>query len=191
MIRDFWQSAKLYRVCGALKDFQLSCGVRRCLFIYTMLHFGRNPLLSEWKAQLHQRETEVERGQVGGGESGAWRIEFRVEEEEDKGERAGNRSKRWTWGSLQPFVFHTKGLFFFFLIKQTLHSFYRIAHGDGKILYYLEPSIKAMWETWVWSLSWEDSLEKRMATHSSILDCAVHGFAKSWTRLSDIHFHFH
>ena len=27
----------------------------------------------------------------------------------------------------------------------------------------------AMWETWVPSLGWEDPLEKRMATHSSIL----------------------
>ena len=27
----------------------------------------------------------------------------------------------------------------------------------------------AMWETWVHSLSWEDPLEKEMATHSSIL----------------------
>ena len=27
----------------------------------------------------------------------------------------------------------------------------------------------AMWETWVQSLSWEDPLEKEMATHSSIL----------------------
>ena len=27
----------------------------------------------------------------------------------------------------------------------------------------------AMWETWVPSLSWEDPLEKEMATHSSIL----------------------
>ena len=26
-----------------------------------------------------------------------------------------------------------------------------------------------MWETWVWSLGWEDSLEKGKATHSSIL----------------------
>ena len=26
-----------------------------------------------------------------------------------------------------------------------------------------------MWETWVWSLGWEDALEKEMATHSSIL----------------------
>ena len=27
----------------------------------------------------------------------------------------------------------------------------------------------AMWETWVRSLDWEDSLEEGMATHSSIL----------------------
>ena len=27
----------------------------------------------------------------------------------------------------------------------------------------------AMWETWVWSLGWEDALEEGMATHSSIL----------------------
>ena len=26
-----------------------------------------------------------------------------------------------------------------------------------------------MWETWVWSLGWEDPLEKEMAVHSSIL----------------------
>ena len=25
-----------------------------------------------------------------------------------------------------------------------------------------------MWETWIWSLSWEDHLEEGMATHSSI-----------------------
>ena len=30
-------------------------------------------------------------------------------------------------------------------------------------------SLPAMWETWIRSLSWEDRLEKEMATHSSIL----------------------
>ena len=30
-------------------------------------------------------------------------------------------------------------------------------------------SLPAMWETQVWSLGWEDPLEKEMATHSSIL----------------------
>ena len=30
-------------------------------------------------------------------------------------------------------------------------------------------NLPAMWETWVQSLGWEDSLEEGMATHSSIL----------------------
>ena len=29
--------------------------------------------------------------------------------------------------------------------------------------------LSTMWETWVKSLAWEDSLEKEMATHSSTL----------------------
>ena len=52
------------------------------------------------------------------------------------------------------------------------------------------------WSAWVWSLRWEDALEKRMATHSSILawripmdrgawQATVHGVAKSRTWLSD------
>ena len=50
----------------------------------------------------------------------------------------------------------------------------------------------AIWETWVWSLGWEDPLEKGMATHSSTLAwripmdrgawwAAVHGVTKSLT----------
>ena len=31
----------------------------------------------------------------------------------------------------------------------------------------------AMQKTWVWSLGWEDPLEKGMATHSSILDWRI------------------
>ena len=31
----------------------------------------------------------------------------------------------------------------------------------------------AMWETWVWSLGWEDPLEEGKATHSSILDWRI------------------
>ena len=30
-------------------------------------------------------------------------------------------------------------------------------------------NLPAMQETWVWSLGWQDPLEKAMATHSSIL----------------------
>ena len=59
--------------------------------------------------------------------------------------------------------------------------------------------LPAMLETWVWSLGPEDPLEKKMATHSSILawripwmeepaGLQVHGVAKSQTRLSDFTF---
>ena len=54
-----------------------------------------------------------------------------------------------------------------------------------------------MRETRVRSLGWEDPLEKEMVTHSSILawripwrEKAVHGVAKSQTRLSDFTFTF-
>ena len=59
----------------------------------------------------------------------------------------------------------------------------------------LVKNLPAMLETWVQSLGWENPLEKGKATHSSILvensmDRTVHGVTKSWTRLSDFHFHF-
>ena len=57
----------------------------------------------------------------------------------------------------------------------------------------LVKNLPAMWETWVRFLGWEDSLEKEMATHSSILawknllDRGAWWAAvtKSWARLSD------
>ena len=48
-----------------------------------------------------------------------------------------------------------------------------------------------MWETWCQSLSWEDSLEKGTATHSSILGQATnHWVTKSQTCLSYFRFHY-
>ena len=52
----------------------------------------------------------------------------------------------------------------------------------------------AMQETSVRSLGWEDPLAKGKATHSSILAwripwTTVQGIEKSWTQLSDFHFH--
>ena len=52
-------------------------------------------------------------------------------------------------------------------------------------------------ETWVQCLGWDDPLEKGMATLSWLpspglensMDCIVCGIIKSWTRLSDFHFH--
>ena len=53
-------------------------------------------------------------------------------------------------------------------------------------------NLSAMWETWVQSLGWEDSLEKGKTIHSRILAwrisrTTVHGVTKSWTRLSNFH----
>ena len=56
----------------------------------------------------------------------------------------------------------------------------------------LVKNLPAVQETWVWSLAWEDPLEKGKATHSSIrilensMDYRVHGVAESltWLRLS-------
>ena len=42
-------------------------------------------------------------------------------------------------------------------------------HSWAVLVAQLVKNPPAVWETWVWSLSWEGSLEKRMATHSSIL----------------------
>ena len=61
-------------------------------------------------------------------------------------------------------------------------------------------NLPAMQETWVRSLGWEHPLEKRMATHSSVLAWRipwteepgglVHGVKKRQTQLSNQHFHF-
>ena len=40
-------------------------------------------------------------------------------------------------------------------------------------------SLSALWDTWIRSLGWEDSLEKEMATYSSILDWEI-----PWTQES-------
>ena len=62
-------------------------------------------------------------------------------------------------------------------------------------------SLPTMQETWVWSLGWEDLLEKGMATHSSILAWRIYlmdrgvwramdHVTKSWTQLSKHTFFF-
>ena len=63
----------------------------------------------------------------------------------------------------------------------------------------LVKKLPAIWETWVQSLGWEDSLEKGMVILACVLytglensmDCIVHGVAKSWSRLTDsLHFRY-
>ena len=46
---------------------------------------------------------------------------------------------------------------------------YPLQYSWGSLVAPLVKNLPAMWETWVRSLGWEDSLEKGKATHSSIL----------------------
>ena len=56
-------------------------------------------------------------------------------------------------------------------------------------------NLSVLQDTWVWSLGWEDPLEKGKATHFIILAwripwTTVHGVAKSQTHWVIFHFHF-
>ena len=82
----------------------------------------------------------------------------------------------------------------FFSLKTTFRGAYMFLQAS-----LLAQMVKKLQETQVWSLGWEDPLEKRMATHSSILAwkipwtekpgglqrTIVHGVTKSWMQLSD------
>ena len=46
---------------------------------------------------------------------------------------------------------------------------YPLQYSWGSLVAQLVKNPCAMWETWVQSLGWDDSLEKEKATHSSIL----------------------
>ena len=46
---------------------------------------------------------------------------------------------------------------------------YPLQYSWASLVAHLVKNLPAMWETWVWSLGWEDLLEKGKATHSSIL----------------------
>ena len=66
---------------------------------------------------------------------------------------------------------------------------YRLQYTRASLVAQLVKNLPAMQETWVQSLGWEDALEKRKATHSSLLSWriqrTVHGVAKSRTRLHE------
>ena len=44
---------------------------------------------------------------------------------------------------------------------------YPLQYSWASLVAQLVKNLPALWETWVWSLGWEDLLEKEMATHSS------------------------
>ena len=46
---------------------------------------------------------------------------------------------------------------------------YPLQYSWASLVAQLVKNLPAMWETWFWSLGWEDPLDKGKATHSSIL----------------------
>ena len=65
---------------------------------------------------------------------------------------------------------------------------YTLQYSWASLVAQLVKNLPAMWETWVWSLAWEDPLEKGTATHSSILAWRMSMGSQSRTQLSDFHF---
>ena len=72
---------------------------------------------------------------------------------------------------------------------------YPLQYSWASLVSQLVKNLPAMWETWVWSLGWEDPLEKGKTTHSSILAwripwTIVCGVAKSnWMTFNFTFFH--
>ena len=59
-----------------------------------------------------------------------------------------------------------------------LQSSYPLQYSWASLVAQLVKNLPAMRKTWVWSLGWEDPLEKEKATHSSIL-----GWRIPWTKM--------
>ena len=57
---------------------------------------------------------------------------------------------------------------------------YSLQYSWVSLVTQLVKNLPAMQETWVWSLGWEDSLEKGTATYSSILVWKFHGLYSQW-----------
>ena len=74
--------------------------------------------------------------------------------------------------------------------KSQKHKVFRVR---ASLIAQLVKNPPAMRETWVWSLGWEDHLEKGKTTHSGIsgvensMDYIVYGVSES-DRMSDFHF---
>ena len=67
--------------------------------------------------------------------------------------------------------------------------------SQASLVSQLVKDLPAMWETWILSLGWEDfpgegkGYPIQYSGLENFTDCIVHGVTKSWTRLSNFHFH--
>ena len=102
--------------------------------------------------------------------------------------------------SLANFLFIYFILYWDIVDLQCCISFRHVAKWSSctytSLVAQLVKNLSVMWETWVWSLGWEDPLEMRTGTYSSILAWrnprTVYSMGhKSQTWLSDFHFHIY
>ena len=70
---------------------------------------------------------------------------------------------------LQPVVLDTFTLHIVRIYYRVQKLAYNIFLEGASLVAQLVKNPPEMWETWVWSLDWDDPLEEGMATHSSIL----------------------
>ena len=60
---------------------------------------------------------------------------------------------------------------------------HQLSHvGKASLVARMVKNLRAMQKTWVWSLGWEEPLEKGMATHSRILACRI-PWTEAWWAL--------
>ena len=72
---------------------------------------------------------------------------------------------------------------------------YLLRYSWASLVAQLVKNLPAVWETWVWSLGWEDPPREgkgyplQCSGLENPMDCIIHGVLKSGTRLSDFHSH--
>ena len=96
----------------------------------------------------------------------AWRIPWT--EEPGRLQSIGSQRVRHDWGDLAHIAHsHTSTL----LLGSSPgeETGYLLRYSWASLVAQMVKNLLAMWETWVWSLGWEDLLEEGMPTHSSVL----------------------
>ena len=78
------------------------------------------------------------------------------------------------WKALKHLLGRPKSLFRFFIAYETREQIFGQPNKKGEFYqmaqwYRIHLPVQETQETWVWSLGWEDPMEKEMTTHSSIL----------------------
>ena len=94
------------------------------------------------------------------------------------------------WGIYSKWASHRKTNIVWFYLYEVSKMVKYIESKRTSLGVQTKKNLPAVWETWIWSLGWEDPLDEGMTTHSSILAwripmnreiwwATVHGVAKT------------